>query len=192
MTITGSGTQKYAGPFHPDSNDVDTSSMSDDVDEGYLSEGEVFVPKKRAKKDVSNQDGSQVVVVTDGNEQLSLTLNENVEVRAPEPPPSNKNSTKKKQTKKNNVCHLWLQRKCHRGKNCKYLHEKKKPGNKPRPKTEEDDAVEENGKPKSLYAAVCPPPSHSRLTGYSYCKVKWKGRTSSCYKYYCISTKTAY
>ena len=167
--------------------------MSEDVDEGYLSEGEVFDPKKRSKKDVSNQDRSQVVVVTDGNRQPSWTLNENVEVRAPEPPPSNKNSKKmKKQTKMNNVCHLWLQRKCHRGKNCKYLHEKKKPGNKLSPKTEEDDAVEENGKPKSLYAAVCPPPSRSRLTGYSYCKVKWKGRISSCYKYYCISGKTAY
>jgi len=138
--------------------DVDTSSMSEDVDEGYLSEGEVFIPKKRSKKDVSNQDGSQVVVVTDGNQQPSLTLNENIEVQALEPPPSKKNmAKKKKQTKKNNVCHLWLQRKCHRGKNCKYLHEKKKPGNKPHQKTEEDEAVEENGKPKSLYAAVRSP-----------------------------------
>jgi len=166
--------------------------MSEDVDEGYLSEGEVFVPKKRSKKDVSNQDGSQVVVVTDGNRQPSWTLNENVEVRAPEPPPSNKNSKKmKKQTKMNNVCHLWLQRKCHRGKNCKYLHEKKKPGHKPHPKTEEDDAVEEIGKPKSLYAAVRSP-SCFRLTVCSYCKVKWKGRISSCYKYYCISGSAAY
>ena len=168
--------------------------MSEDVDEGYLSEGEVFVPKKRSKKDVSNQDGPQVVVVADGNQQPSLTLTENFEVRAPEPLASKKNTTKKEkqQTKMNNVCHLWLQRKCHRGKNCKYLHEKKKPGNEPRPKTEEDDAGEENGKPKSLYVAVCPPSSRSRLTGYSYCKVKWKGRISSCYKYYCIYGSTAY
>jgi hypothetical protein len=140
--------------------DLDISRMSEDVDAGYLSEGEVFVPKKRSKKDVSNQDGSQVVVVTDGNQKPSLTLNENVKVRAPEPPPSTENTTKKtqQQTNMNNVCQLWLQRKCNRGKNCKYLHEKKKPGNEPHKKTEEDDAVEENGKPKSLYAAVCPRP----------------------------------
>jgi len=174
--------------------DVDTSSMSEEGDEGYLSEGEVFVAKKRSKKDVSNRDGSQVVVITDGTQRPSLTLSENVKVQTPEPPPS-KNTTQKKkqqQTKMKNVCHLWLQRKCHRGKNCKYLHEKKKPGNETRTKTEQDDAVEENGKPKSLYVAVCPPPSRSRLTGYSYCKIKWKGRISSCYKYYCISGSTAY
>jgi hypothetical protein len=132
--------------------------MSEDVDEGYLSEGEVFVPKKRAKKATSNQDESQVVATTDETEDiaLSLTPDQTVQVRDPEPLPSKTKKTKK--TKINEVCRLWLQRKCRRGKYCNYIHNKKKPRNEIPPETEEDDAIEENGKPKSLYAAVHSPP----------------------------------
>jgi hypothetical protein len=39
---------------------VETSRMSEDVEERYLSEGEVLVPE-RSKKSTSNQDKSQVV-----------------------------------------------------------------------------------------------------------------------------------
>jgi len=160
------------------------------MDEGYLSEGEVFVPKKRSKNP-GNQDGSQVVPPADRKDNISSTPNKTVEVRDPEPPPSKTKNTKKEK-KINKVCHLWLQRKCHRGKYCKHLHEKKKPKEGPPRETEKDDVVEENGKPKSLYAAVHFPRSRFKLTGCSYCKVKWRGRILSCYKYYCISGNTAY
>ena len=103
--------------------DVDMSSMSEDIDEGYLSEGEVFVPKKRSKKETSNQSGSQETIAAD-EKHSSSTRDEKKDIHGSEQQPLSK---KKKKTQKNKVCHLWLKRKCLRGKHCKYLHKKEKP-----------------------------------------------------------------
>lgn len=160
------------------------SSMSEDIDEGYLSEGEVFVPKKRSKKETSNQSGSQETIAAD-EKHSSSTRDEKKDIHGSEQQPLSK---KKKKTQKNKVCHLWLKRKCLRGKHCKYLHKKK--NHRPQ-KPSDMEEVDASGKPKSLYAAANSP-FLTVLTGFSYCKVKWRGRISSCYKYYCISGSRAY
>lgn len=134
--------------------DVDTSSMSDEADEGDLSEGEVFVPKKRSKKETSNQTVSQETVTQDA-ESILARAEENQGREGQIPAPSTKSKAQKK-TKINKVCHMWLRHKCPRGKHCKYLHEKKKRSNRMQSDNQQVGSAEQTGKPKSLYAAVFP------------------------------------
>ena len=130
--------------------DIDTSNLSEDVDEGYMSEGEV-VPPKRPKKETSKEEVSPNVTATDGNRDVSLTPNKDPKRRDFELPPTKIRQTKEKLDK---VCRRWLQHKCRHGRRCEYLHKKNKKRNPVATLEAEEIDAQEVGKPKSLYATV--------------------------------------
>jgi hypothetical protein len=140
-------------------------ASEDDVDEGYLSEGEIFVPKKRPKKEISNEEALQ----DDTNEDVSL---EKKQGEKPLEASSAKKDNRMTTKKSNKVCRLWLQKKCRRGRFCRYRHEKKRISTYET--TAEDTAGEQEDKPKSLYAAVHSP-LHHRLTGLVIAKSNGEG-----------------
>lgn len=150
----------------------------DEQHEGGLSEGEIFVPKKlrTRRRKPGPREREQAEVICDDKALAAATLDQS-EVGAIISKKS-KVQRPKVTPKKNGVCRRWLHNKCPNGNKCRYLH---KAVMKNVVKAEEG-TVEE--KPKSFYAAVCPVIT---LLIFSYCRVKWREKTSFYYKHYCIS-----
>ena len=143
-----------------------------DQSERRLSEGEIFVPKKRPrrKRKEVTQNSEQPNAVKET--KMDLSEGETVVI-------DDQKVESKSVTKNNKICRKWLNGKCPRGKRCHYLHKKET--------TTPKEIVEE--KPKSFYAAVC---LILIMLSSSYFKVKWKERISYFYKHYCISESMAY
>jgi Zinc finger C-x8-C-x5-C-x3-H type (and similar) len=140
-----------------DKSELSTEQVRTGGNDGALSEGEIFVPRKGPKKRGAQQNEKHEPSHTEENPGTRQNDDSIVQQSG---------RGKKRKTK---VCDRWRLGKCMRGKRCQYLHTDKKTL---KPDRQMGTEMATSEKPESLYAAVYS--FDFGLTTFSYWRVRWK------------------